>query len=125
MQALDVTTLRELEDLIIDAIYRKLVFGKLDQKNRQFTIGKLPATESCLLLSSRSPSFSSCVIDAVHTMRPCSVHAGRSTDQRLSLSLSLSSPPRLVLVLLLFFFFFGGGSRLFVRQGHRSGSQGG
>lgn len=41
MQALDVTTLRELEDLIIDAIYRKLVFGKLDQKNRQFTIDKV------------------------------------------------------------------------------------
>ena len=59
MQALDVTTLRELEDLIIDAIYRKLVVGKMDQKNRQFTIGMVACIPPPPLVSfsfSSSPS---------------------------------------------------------------------
>jgi len=37
-QELDITGLRELEDLIIDAIYQGLIQGKLDQKRKQFEI---------------------------------------------------------------------------------------
>jgi len=35
---LDITGLRELEDLIIDAIYQGLIQGKLDQRRKQFEI---------------------------------------------------------------------------------------
>ncbi|CAG7852363.1 COP9 signalosome complex subunit 7b Short=SGN7b; Short=Signalosome subunit 7b; AltName: Full=JAB1-containing signalosome subunit 7b [Serendipita indica DSM 11827] len=35
---LDISSIRELEDLIIDAIYRDIVRGKLDQKEQQFEV---------------------------------------------------------------------------------------
>lgn len=38
MTALDVGTLRELEDLIIEGQYRKLLSGKMDQKNQRFMV---------------------------------------------------------------------------------------
>jgi len=37
-QQLDISGLRELEDLIIDAIYQGIVQGKLDQKSQQFEV---------------------------------------------------------------------------------------
>ncbi|KAF9481225.1 hypothetical protein BDN70DRAFT_992032 [Pholiota conissans] len=37
-QALDISNVRELEDLIIDAIYLDLLQGKLDQKEEQFEV---------------------------------------------------------------------------------------
>jgi len=37
-QQLDIFGLRELEDLIIDAIYQGIVQGKLDQKSQQFEV---------------------------------------------------------------------------------------
>ena len=37
-QALDISTARELEDLIIDAIYLDLLHGKLDQKEEQLEV---------------------------------------------------------------------------------------
>lgn len=44
LQELDIKNLRELEDLIIDAIYADIIHGKLDQKNKQlevdFAIGR-------------------------------------------------------------------------------------
>jgi COP9 signalosome complex subunit 7 len=44
MQALDMPSVRELEDLIIDAIYLDILKGKLDQKHAQleveYTIGR-------------------------------------------------------------------------------------
>jgi COP9 signalosome complex subunit 7 len=44
MQALDMPSVRELEDLIIDAIYLDILKGKLDQKHGQleveYTIGR-------------------------------------------------------------------------------------
>ena len=36
--ALDISTVRELEDLIIDAIYLDLLYGKLDQKEEQLEV---------------------------------------------------------------------------------------
>ncbi|KAI0063241.1 hypothetical protein BV25DRAFT_1884350 [Artomyces pyxidatus] len=36
--ALDISTIRQLEDLIIDAIYLDIVRGKLDQKEQQFEV---------------------------------------------------------------------------------------
>ncbi|KZT24656.1 hypothetical protein NEOLEDRAFT_1066949 [Neolentinus lepideus HHB14362 ss-1] len=38
LQALDMPTIRELEDLIIDAIYMDMIRGKLDQKEQQFEV---------------------------------------------------------------------------------------
>ena len=38
LKALDIATLRELEDLIIDAIYQDIISGKLDQKEQQFEV---------------------------------------------------------------------------------------
>ncbi len=38
MQALQMPTIRELEDLIIDAIYLDLLRGKLDQKEEQLEV---------------------------------------------------------------------------------------
>ena len=38
LQALDVSNVRELEDLIIDAIYLDLLHGKLDQKEEQLEV---------------------------------------------------------------------------------------
>ncbi|EAU93360.2 hypothetical protein CC1G_04339 [Coprinopsis cinerea okayama7 len=38
LKALDVTTVRELEDLIIDAIYLDILQGKLDQKHEQLEV---------------------------------------------------------------------------------------
>ena len=38
MQQLDIGSLRELEDLIIDCIYNELVEGKLDQLNQKFHV---------------------------------------------------------------------------------------
>jgi COP9 signalosome complex subunit 7 len=38
LSALDVSSIRELEDLIIDAIYQDVVRGKLDQKEHQFEV---------------------------------------------------------------------------------------
>ncbi|ETW87729.1 hypothetical protein HETIRDRAFT_243068, partial [Heterobasidion irregulare TC 32-1] len=38
LQALQISTIRELEDLIIDAIYLDLLRGKLDQKEQQFEV---------------------------------------------------------------------------------------
>lgn len=35
---LEIGTIRELEDLIIDAIYQDIVRGKLDQKEQQFEV---------------------------------------------------------------------------------------
>lgn len=35
---LEISTIRELEDLIIDAIYQDIVRGKLDQKEQQFEV---------------------------------------------------------------------------------------
>jgi COP9 signalosome complex subunit 7 len=35
---LEIATIRELEDLIIDAIYQDIVRGKLDQKEQQFEV---------------------------------------------------------------------------------------
>lgn len=35
---LDMASVRELEDLIIDAIYQDIVRGKLDQKAQQFEV---------------------------------------------------------------------------------------
>lgn len=44
LEELDIKNLRELEDLIIDAIYADIIHGKLDQKNKQlevdFAIGR-------------------------------------------------------------------------------------
>ncbi|RMX38107.1 hypothetical protein pdam_00003055 [Pocillopora damicornis] len=44
LQELDIKNLRELEDVIIDAIYADIIHGKLDQKNKQlevdFAIGR-------------------------------------------------------------------------------------
>ena len=37
-QFLDMPTIRELEDLIIDAIYLDVIRGKLDQKEQQFEV---------------------------------------------------------------------------------------
>jgi len=37
-QQLEVTNVRELEDLIIDSIYANLIGGKLDQKSKQLEI---------------------------------------------------------------------------------------
>lgn len=38
MRELDLDTVRELEDLIIDCIYNELVAGQLDQLNQQFHV---------------------------------------------------------------------------------------
>lgn len=38
MRELDITNLRELEDLIIDCMYNDLLNGKLDQKNKQLHV---------------------------------------------------------------------------------------
>ncbi|TYZ64896.1 hypothetical protein PybrP1_001119 [[Pythium] brassicae (nom. inval.)] len=38
MEELDVATVRELEDILIDTIYSGLVQGKLDQKSRSFVV---------------------------------------------------------------------------------------
>eukprot|EP00039_Didymoeca_costata_P030323 m.29028 g.29028 ORF g.29028 m.29028 type:complete len:262 (+) comp8056_c0_seq1:151-936(+) len=38
LEALDLSSLRQLEDTIIEAIYRKLIGGKLDQKNQLLTL---------------------------------------------------------------------------------------
>ncbi|KAA1468346.1 hypothetical protein DENSPDRAFT_794180 [Dentipellis sp. KUC8613] len=38
LQALQISTIRELEDLIIDAIYLDILRGKLDQKEQQFEV---------------------------------------------------------------------------------------
>lgn len=38
MQSLDISNLRELEDLIVDCIYNELVSGKLDQLGQQFHV---------------------------------------------------------------------------------------
>ncbi|TFK47965.1 hypothetical protein OE88DRAFT_1664941 [Heliocybe sulcata] len=38
LHALDMPTIRELEDLIIDAIYMDMIRGKLDQKEQQFEV---------------------------------------------------------------------------------------
>lgn len=38
MSVLEISSIRALEDLIIDAIYAELVRGKLDQKKLQFEI---------------------------------------------------------------------------------------
>jgi COP9 signalosome complex subunit 7 len=38
LQALDISNVRELEDLIIDAIYLDLLHGKLDQKEEQLEV---------------------------------------------------------------------------------------
>jgi len=35
---LDITTIRELEDLIIDAMYQDVLRGKLDQKDQQLEV---------------------------------------------------------------------------------------
>ena len=37
-EQLDMPTVRELEDLIIDAIYLSIIRGKLDQKEQQFDV---------------------------------------------------------------------------------------
>ena len=38
LSELDMGSVRELEDLIIDAIYQDIVRGKLDQKEQQFEV---------------------------------------------------------------------------------------
>ena len=38
MTLLETTSIRALEDLIIDAMYAELVRGKLDQKKQQFEV---------------------------------------------------------------------------------------
>ena len=38
MKSLDMPNIRELEDLIIDAIYLDIVRGKLDQREQQFEV---------------------------------------------------------------------------------------
>jgi COP9 signalosome complex subunit 7 len=38
LKALDMPTIRELEDLIIDAIYLDILRGKLDQKEQQLEV---------------------------------------------------------------------------------------
>ncbi|TFK18888.1 hypothetical protein FA15DRAFT_674926 [Coprinopsis marcescibilis] len=38
LNSLDITTVRELEDLIIDAIYQDILRGKLDQKEKQLEV---------------------------------------------------------------------------------------
>jgi COP9 signalosome complex subunit 7 len=38
LQELDIKNVRDLEDLIIEAIYADIIHGKLDQKNKQFEI---------------------------------------------------------------------------------------
>lgn len=38
MQYLDIPNVRELEDLIIEAIYQDVIKGKLDQKRKQLEI---------------------------------------------------------------------------------------
>lgn len=38
MQLLHISSIRELEDLIIDAIYLEVIRGKLDQKEQQFKV---------------------------------------------------------------------------------------
>ena len=39
LETLQMPTIRDLEDLIIDAIYQEVVSGKLDQEEQQFDIG--------------------------------------------------------------------------------------
>lgn len=38
MEVLQISSIRELEDLIIDAIYMEVIRGKLDQKEQQFEV---------------------------------------------------------------------------------------
>jgi COP9 signalosome complex subunit 7 len=38
LEQLDITNVRDLEDLIIEAIYSDIIHGKLDQKNKQLEI---------------------------------------------------------------------------------------
>ena len=38
MENLDIASIRELEDLIIDAIYQDVLQGKLDQREQQFEV---------------------------------------------------------------------------------------
>lgn len=38
LEQLQMPTIRELEDLIIDAIYMEVIRGKLDQKGQQFEV---------------------------------------------------------------------------------------
>lgn len=38
LETLQISTIRELEDLIIDAIYLEVIRGKLDQKEQQFKV---------------------------------------------------------------------------------------
>jgi COP9 signalosome complex subunit 7 len=38
LEQLDITNVRDLEDLIIEAIYADIIHGKLDQKNKQLEI---------------------------------------------------------------------------------------
>lgn len=38
LQTLQMPTIRDLEDLIIDAIYQDVIRGKLDQKGQQFDV---------------------------------------------------------------------------------------
>lgn len=38
LSALEISNIRELEDLIIDAIYLDILRGKLDQKEQQFEV---------------------------------------------------------------------------------------
>jgi len=40
LKELDVRNVRELEDLIIDAIYNGVIFGKLDQRNQQLEVDR-------------------------------------------------------------------------------------
>ena len=38
LENLQISSIRELEDLIIDAIYLEVIRGKLDQKEQQFKV---------------------------------------------------------------------------------------
>lgn len=38
LETLQISTIRELEDLIIDAIYLEVIRGKLNQKEQQFKV---------------------------------------------------------------------------------------
>ena len=38
LETLQMPTIRDLEDLIIDAIYQEVISGKLDQKEQQFDV---------------------------------------------------------------------------------------
>ena len=38
LETLQMPTIRDLEDLIIDAIYQEVISGKLDQKEQQFEV---------------------------------------------------------------------------------------